>query len=66
MTSDQYLILVNQDRCRKTERPDAGRNLPNLLFRVGAYVARMGSDLVDGYDHVSVGHDMPSLPEHAR
>ena len=59
-------IRIDQDRCRKTERSDAGRDLLNLLLRVGACVAGMGSYLVDGYDHVSIRQDMPPLPEHAR
>src|SRR5262245_39520623 len=61
MPSDEHLILINENRRCKTERADANCDLPDLLLRMRACVPRVRSDLVDGYDRVSVRHDIPPL-----
>ena len=65
-TSRPTGLTVGCNRRRKTERANAGRDLPDLFFRVCACVPWMGSDLVDRYDHVSVRHDMLACRSHAR
>jgi hypothetical protein len=44
-----------------TERADAGRDLPDLFFRVGACVVGMRLDLVDRHKRIRVRHNIAPL-----
>ena len=61
MPSDEHVMLINKNGRCKTDCANAGRDLPDLFFRMRACVPRVRSDLADGYDRVSVRHDIPPL-----
>ena len=66
MTGKEHAVLINQDRRRKPNRADAGRDLLDLLPGMGARILRVRLYLIDSDKAVSERHSWAPFAELTR